>query len=90
VIRFRVALPHQLDGPGPTKRDLPRYIDRVNELEAEVERLRIALDAEIREKITRTAQDSLEIQRLRDEVAGQRGLVERAAELFFDAHNEPS
>jgi hypothetical protein len=40
VTRFRAALPHQLDGPGPTKADLPDYVKRVDELEAENEYLR--------------------------------------------------
>lgn len=38
--RFRAALPHQLDGPGPTKADLPLYIERVGQLEAELEAAR--------------------------------------------------
>jgi len=39
-IKFRPALPHELDGPGPTKADLPLYVTRVEDLQAELEELR--------------------------------------------------
>jgi hypothetical protein len=42
-MRFRAALPHQLDGPRPTPADVPAYIERVEEQEVEIERLRFAL-----------------------------------------------
>lgn len=38
-MRFRAALPHELDGPGPNKADLPVYVERVEELETEIQRM---------------------------------------------------
>jgi hypothetical protein len=70
--RFRAALPHQLDGRAPTEADLPLYIERVDELEAEVDHLRSllaevnrqdrvqlrrALEADVRANIDRLRQE---------------------------------